>query len=77
MDSRDRGKLLRAGFRVYRQRLDDLAPGAKFRRYSIWVLDSGGDSWRKHLGGLSLAALQREWKALMEDERNIGDSTCA
>lgn len=74
MDSKDRGKLIRAGFRIYRQRVDEVNPGNKLR-YSIWVLNDGG-SWRKHLGGLNKAALEREWKILMQDERNIGEFEC-
>ena len=72
MDSRDRGKLVRAGFRIYRRRLAPLSCHDRRRRYLIWVLDGDGN-WRKHMDNLNLEAVGREWEFLMADERNIGD----
>lgn len=47
------------------------------RTYEIWVLvpsdTPSGQSWRKHRDKLTQAAASREWEALMDDERNIGD----
>lgn len=77
MDSRDRGKLIRAGFRVFRIRPTLTSCEMQRRTYEIWVLvpsdTPSGQSWRKHRDKLSQTAASREWEALMADERNIGD----
>jgi|GEM_PF-5451906 len=73
MDSRDRGKLIRAGFRIFRCRPKLTSCEQQRRTYEIWVLDASGQSWRKHRDKLTQAAASREWDALMADERNIGD----
>lgn len=73
MHSRDRGKLIRAGFRIFRCRPKLTSCEMHRRKYEIWVDDASGQSWRKHQDNLSQAAASREWEALMADERNIGD----
>lgn len=73
MDSQDRCKSIRAGFRIFRCRPTLTSCEMRRRQYEIWELDASGQSWRKHRDKLTQTAASREWAALMADERNIGD----
>lgn len=67
MNSFDRNKLKKAGFRIFRKRDDGVD------KPSIWELKDSG-SWGKYEDYPSKAARDREWKTLMMSQTNIGDT---
>ena len=66
MQSQDRFKLIRAGFRIFRMH----TTGPKDKRYSIWEYDGG---WRKHSFFKTAAEMRSGWQALMINASHIGD----
>jgi hypothetical protein len=73
MNAEDRLKVKRAGFRIFRQRR--IYPIDRFDnkvRNEIWELSDKG-SWCKYQDYPSQAAMERAWKDLMKDKKNIGE----
>jgi hypothetical protein len=65
-------KVKAAGFRIFRQRRVHPIVGNAPVKNSIWELSDKG-SWCKYQDYESKAAMERAWRDLMKDSKNIGE----